>query len=77
MLHVQNNVVMFGGGKLEDMLDDTRCVVSAFIKASKEQGKSDEVIEKACIAMIAEGFERLDENRMFDMSPKKEENNGN
>ena len=73
MLTVNNNVVLFGGKSPEDMLDDVRCVMSAFIKHSKEAGMSDELVEKTCICMIAEGFEMLDKNKMFNMSPKKED----
>lgn len=71
MLTVQNNVVIFGGHKSEEVLNDTRCVVSAFIKVSKEAGMSDELIEKTCVTMIAEGFEMLSKNQMFDMKNGK------
>ena len=67
MLTVNGDVVLFEGNGLKEMLNDTRSVVPAFIKQCKEMKLSDELIEKTCITMIAEGFEMLDENQSFEL----------
>lgn len=71
MLTVRKGVVIFGGDITKEMLDDTRCVVSAFIKNCKDMNLSDELIEKTCVTMIAEGFEMLDKNQRFELGHGK------
>lgn len=71
MLTVRYGVVLFEGDIKKEMLDDTRCVVSAFIKRCKDMNLSDELIEKTCVQMIAEGFETLDKNQSFELRHDK------
>ena len=65
MLTVHDGVVLFEG-ESKNMINDTRCVVSAFIKNCKEMKISDELIEKTCVQMIAEGFQMADKNQRFE-----------
>ena len=71
MLTVNGGVVIFEGNSSKDMLNDTRCVISAFIKNCKELGISDELIEKTCIQMVAEGFQMLDKNQRVELRHDK------
>ena len=73
MLIVNNGVVQAQGRVYPDMLNDTRCVVSSFIKMCKETGMPDEIIEQTCVQMIAKGFENLDKNRMFSLRKDEDE----
>lgn len=74
MLIVNNGVVQAQGRICPDMLNDTRCVVSSFIKMCKETGMPDELIEKTCVQMIAEGFENVNKNQMLSLRKDKDEN---
>lgn len=67
MLTVNGGVVLFEGDIAKDMLNDTRCVISAFIKNCKDLNLSDELIEKTCIQMVAEGFQTLDKNQRVEL----------
>ena len=57
MLRVENGFVVFPDGVSADSLfEDVECVITAFIKISKQAEAPDEMIEKALISMINAGF---------------------
>ncbi len=68
MLMVHHGMVTMEYRTEEELLNDTRCVVSSFVKKCKDLKLSDELIEKTLIQMIADGFTDIDKNKMFDLT---------
>ena len=68
MLIAHKGMVQLSGRIPEDLLIDTECVIGTFIKTAHEHGMSDEFIEKTLVGMIAQQFQVMDKNVMFDVS---------
>lgn len=68
MLMIDHGIVMAGATRPEELVMDVSCAIHTFIKKAKEQGMSDEFIEKTIMGMVVEGFKHLDDNKMFDIN---------